>query len=105
MITTWDHLVEDLRERFGTDAFEDKFEEPTRLQQTSTVVEYIGRFEALLNEVDNQDEKSLIIYFGGACLTTYVDNSRLSVQVRYVRRSRLQKFMKLILIEEWGVSV
>lgn len=65
LITTWSRLFEDLRERFGSDMFEDKLEDLTRLRQTSTMDEYIYRFEALLNEVDSQDEKALITYFGG----------------------------------------
>lgn len=61
----WSRLVEDLRERFSTNIFEDKLEEVTRLRQTSNMANYIDRFEALMNEVDNQDEKSLITYFEG----------------------------------------
>lgn len=68
LITTWARLVDDLREWFGTDIFEDKLEELTRLQQTSTVANYIDRFEALLNKVDEQDEKSLITYFEGGLM-------------------------------------
>lgn len=64
LITTWPHHVEDLREQFGIDIFENKLEELTRLQQTTSVANYIDRFEALLNEVDGQDEKALITYFG-----------------------------------------
>lgn len=65
LLTTWEKFTEDLKERFGGSEFEDKLEELSRLQQTSTVAEYMSRFEALLNEVDGQSEETLISYFIG----------------------------------------
>lgn len=63
LLTTWEKFAEDLKERFGESAFDDKLEELSRLVQTSTMAEYMGRFEALLNEVEGQNEESLISYF------------------------------------------
>lgn len=36
LLTTWEKFVEDLNERFGSSTFEDKLEELSQLQQTST---------------------------------------------------------------------
>lgn len=62
MLTTWSRFKIDLMERFGDSPFEDKLEELSRLQQTTTVAEYMARFEVLMNEVD-QSEEALISYF------------------------------------------
>lgn len=43
--------------------YEDRLGELSRLQQTSSVAEYMARFETLLNEVDGQNEEALILYF------------------------------------------
>lgn len=81
--------MEDLREQFGMDVFGDKLEELTQLQQTSTVVDYIDSFEALLNEVDNQAKKSLFTYFEGG-LSEYLRR-----QLKIVRPSTLREHLGL----------
>lgn len=66
LLTTWERFVEDLKERFGASVFEDKLEELSRLQQTTSVAEYMARFEALLNDVSGQSEETLLtIFIGG----------------------------------------
>lgn len=65
LLTTWGKFREDLTERFGSSAFEDKLEELSRLQQTGTVAAYMAQFEKLLNEVEGQTEESLITFFIG----------------------------------------
>lgn len=40
--STWPRFVEDLTERFGCSAFDDKLEDLSRLQQTGTVAEYLA---------------------------------------------------------------
>lgn len=57
--------MEDLQERFRPSAFDDKLEELSRLQQISTIAEYMTRFEKLLNEVSGQSEETLISFFIG----------------------------------------
>lgn len=52
LLSTWARFIEDVRERFGMAEFENKLEELSRLQQTSTMAEYLERFEGLLNEVE-----------------------------------------------------
>lgn len=52
LLSTWERFVEDMKESFGPSTFEDKLEELSRLQQTTTVAEYMARFEALLNKVE-----------------------------------------------------
>lgn len=56
LLSTWDRFKEDLRERFGASVFDDKLEELSRLQQTSSVTNYLEQFEALLNEASHQSE-------------------------------------------------
>lgn len=49
LLTTWEKFVENLKERY---------EELSWIQHTSTVAEYMGRFEILLNEVEGQNEET-----------------------------------------------
>lgn len=63
LLSTWERFVENLTERFGSLAFEDKLEDLSRLQQTGTVAEYMAKFEGLLNEVEGQSEEALITFF------------------------------------------
>lgn len=65
LISTWAKFTEDLSERFGSSAFEDKLEELSRLQQTGTVAAYMAQFESLLNEAEGQSEEALITFFVG----------------------------------------
>lgn len=65
LLSTWARFVEDLTERFGSFAFDDKLEDLSRLQQTGTVAEYMAQFEGLLNEVEGQSEETLITFFIG----------------------------------------
>lgn len=45
--------------------FEDKLQELSHIQQTSSVAAYLERFEELLNDVTGQSEASLISFFVG----------------------------------------
>lgn len=65
LISTWVKFTEDLSERLGSSAFDDKLEELFRLQQTGTVAMYMAQFENLLNEVEEQTEEALITFFIG----------------------------------------
>lgn len=65
LISTWAKFTEDLSERFGGSAFDDKLEELSRLQQTGTVAAYMAQFENLLNEVEGQTKEALITFFIG----------------------------------------
>lgn len=42
-----------------------RLEELSRLQQTSSLSDYLDKFEELLNDVDDQSESALITYFVG----------------------------------------
>lgn len=63
LLTTWDRFIEDMRERFGGSAFEDKLQELCRIKQITLVASYLEKFEDLLNEVSGQSEASLISFF------------------------------------------
>lgn len=63
LLSTWEKFMDDLRERFGVFAFEDRLEDLSRLQQTGTVAAYMAQFENLLNEVEGQNKESLITFF------------------------------------------
>lgn len=65
LISTWTRFVADLRESFGVAGYVNKLEELSRLQQTSSLVAYLDKFEELLNDVDEQSEGTLITYFVG----------------------------------------
>lgn len=65
LLTTWNQFMEDFRERFGRTEYKNKLEDLSRLQQTSTVEEYLEKFEKLLNDVAGQSEHTLITYFVG----------------------------------------
>jgi len=52
LISTWPKFTEDLTERFGNSAFDDKLEDLSRLQQTGSVAEDIAKVEGRLNEVE-----------------------------------------------------
>lgn len=55
--------MDDLRKWFGKADYENKLEDLSRLQQSSSLEEYLDKFKELLNGVDEQSEKTLIIYF------------------------------------------
>lgn len=63
MLSPWDKLLDELRERFGESEYEDSLAALTRLQQTLTVATYITEFERILNDVSRQTEKALITFF------------------------------------------
>lgn len=45
LLTSWECFKDDLRERFRDSVFDDKLEELSHLQQTSTVSHYLEQFE------------------------------------------------------------
>lgn len=45
--------------------FENKLEDLSRLPQSSTVADFLEKFEELLNEMEGQSEQTLITYFMG----------------------------------------
>ena len=51
MFATWEGFVEALLTRFGSTAYEDPMESPTRLKQSSSAAVYKGQFEALSNRI------------------------------------------------------
>lgn len=63
LLSSWEKFKADLREIFGGSMFKDKFQELSHIQQSSTVVVYLERFEELLNDVIGQFEISLISFF------------------------------------------
>lgn len=63
LLTTWERFKEDMRERFGGNAFEDKLQELCKIRQIASVANYLEKFEELLNEVTRQSEASLISFF------------------------------------------
>lgn len=93
MLTTWQKFKDDLIERFGDSPFDDKLEELSRLQQTSTVAEYMGRFESLMNEVD-QTEETLISYFIGGLKT------EIKKQLKITRPVSLRKALAMAKVYE-----
>lgn len=94
LLTTWEKFVEDLKEMFGPSMFEDKLEELSRPQQTSTVVEYMGRFEALLNEVTWQNEETFLSYFIGGL------RSKIRNQLKINRPTTLRKALAIAKVHE-----
>lgn len=64
-ISTWAKFKLDIKERFEASNYEDKLPELSRLQQTSSMAQYLNQFEELLNEVEEQSEGSLITFFIG----------------------------------------
>lgn len=52
-------------EIFGKAPYEDNLEELSRLQQTSLVTDYMNRFEALLNGIDDHSKEAIISFFIG----------------------------------------
>lgn len=46
--------MEDLCQRFGVALYENMLEDLSRLQQTTMVAAYLGKFEDLLNKVEGQ---------------------------------------------------
>lgn len=65
MLSSWEKLLDELRERFGESEYEDSLAVLTRLQQTSTVAVYIVLFEKILNEISGQTKKSLTFFVAG----------------------------------------
>lgn len=65
LLSTWAIFCDDLLERFGILAFDDKLEELSRLQQSTSVAEYMAQFEQLMNDVEGQSEETLINFFIG----------------------------------------
>lgn len=65
LLTTWAWFIDDLQELFGAADFENKLEDLSQLQQSSTMASYLEKFEELFNEVDGQFEQTLITYFMG----------------------------------------
>lgn len=51
LLSTWDRFKEDLREQFGGSVFEDRLQELSHIQQTSSVAAYLEKFEEMLNDV------------------------------------------------------
>lgn len=65
MLSSWDHLRTEIRERFGESEYEDSLAELTRFQQSSTVANYISEYERRLNDVTGMTEKALVTFFVG----------------------------------------
>lgn len=80
-------------ERFGESPFDNMLEELLRLQQTTTVSEYMARFEALMNEVD-QTEETLINYFIGGLKT------EIKKQLKVTRPISLRKALAMAKVYE-----
>lgn len=55
----------DLQECFKPSVSKDKLEGLSHFQQTSSIVDYLEKFEDLLNEVDRKMEETLITFFIG----------------------------------------
>lgn len=51
LLSTWDKFKEDIHERFRGSDFDDKLQQLSHIQQTSSITTYLERFEELLNEV------------------------------------------------------
>lgn len=94
LLSTWDKFKEDLHERFGGSAFEDKIQELSHIQQTSSVVAYLERFEEILNEVSGQSETSLISFFVGGL------KSELRNELNIIKPTSLQKAFSLAKVYE-----
>lgn len=62
LISTWTRFVVDLWEHFGVADYVNKLE-LSRLQQTSSLTDYLDKFEDWLNDVEEQSESMLITYF------------------------------------------
>lgn len=97
MLTTWSRFKIDLMERFGDSPFEDKLEELSRLQQTTTVAEYMARFEVLMNEID-QSEEALISYFVGGLKQDRLTN--LKKQLKVNRLTNLRRALAIAKVYE-----
>lgn len=84
LLTTWTQFKLDLRDRFGTSPYEDCLEKLSRLQQKSSVNEYIGDFEHLLNEITGQPEEAIVTFFVGGL------KPELKKQLKIVRPTTLR---------------
>lgn len=65
LLSSWEKFEEEMGERFGSFVFEDKSQEFSHIQQTSTVEAYLERFEELLSDVTGQSKASLVSFFVG----------------------------------------
>lgn len=99
LLSTWEKFTENLNERFGGSAFDDKLEELSRLQQTGTVATYMAQFKSLLNEIEGQTEEALITFFIGG-LKTEIKN-----QLKIVRPTSLRKALATTKVYEANKGV
>ncbi|GJY91281.1 ty3-gypsy retrotransposon protein [Tanacetum coccineum] len=63
LITDWPRFEESVKNRFGPSKYEDPQGALSKLLQTTTVVEYQGEFEKLMNRVMNISETLLISFY------------------------------------------
>ncbi|KAG6497148.1 hypothetical protein ZIOFF_045036 [Zingiber officinale] len=68
----WEEFKEELINRFGPSGYENVDGELAKIQQTSTVLEYQGRFERLSNRTRDWSEKQL--------LGTFIEGLRLDIR-------------------------
>ncbi|KAG6480241.1 hypothetical protein ZIOFF_063721 [Zingiber officinale] len=68
----WEEFKEELINRFGPSGYENVDGELAKIRQTSTVVEYQGRFERLSNQIRDWSEKQL--------LGTFIEGLRLDIR-------------------------
>lgn len=98
MISSWEKLLEDLRERFGDSEFEDSLSDLTRIQQKGSVAAYIGDFERLLNKVTGQTEWAIITFFVGGL------RNDLKKDLRIAKPSSLKQAFSLAKVYESSQS-
>ena len=75
--TSWEAFVKALHVRFGSSAYDDPMEAPTKLKQVGSVSTYKGQFVALSNRIKKLSEKHRL----GCFLSVLKDEIRLTIRM------------------------